>query len=65
MFCHVVGEVLLHVSGTGEAQTGADTFVAAVCSTAKDKRAHFPAFPHVAGSSVWHVLQLLEVNVLL
>jgi hypothetical protein len=61
VFCHVVGAVVRQVS-TGEGQAGADTFVSAVWRAAADRRARFPAFPLLPGSSVWRVLQILEVN---
>ncbi len=62
VFCHVVWAVVRQVS-TGEAQAGADTFVSAVWRAAADKRARFPAFPSLPGSSgVWRVLQILEVD---
>ncbi len=62
VFCHVVGAVVRHVSTTGEAQAGADTFVTAVWRAAADRRARFPAFPSLSDSSVWRVLQILEVD---
>ncbi len=61
VFCHVVWAVVRQVS-TGEAQAGADTFVTAVCRAAADRRARFPAFPSLSDSSVWRVLQILEVD---
>jgi hypothetical protein len=61
VFCHVVGGVVRHVS-TGEAQARADTFVTAVWRAAADRRARFPAFPRLSDSSVWRVLQILEVD---
>ncbi len=60
VFCHVVWAVVRQVS-TGEAQAGADAFVSAVCRAAADRRARFPAFPRLSDSSVWRVLQILEV----
>jgi hypothetical protein len=61
VFCHVVWAVVRQVS-TGEAQAGADTFVSAVWRAAADRRARFPAFPSLPGSSVSRVLQILEVD---
>ncbi len=61
VFCHVVGAVVRQVS-TGEGQVGADTFVTAVWRAAADRRARFPAFPRLPGSSVWRVLQILQVD---
>jgi hypothetical protein len=61
VFCHVVWAVARQVS-TGEEQAGADTFVAGVWRAAADRRARFPAFPSLPGSSVWRVLQILEVD---
>ena len=61
VFCHVVWAVARQVS-TGEEQAGADTFVAGVWRAAADRRARFPAFPRLPGSSVWRVLQILQVD---
>jgi hypothetical protein len=61
VFCHVVWAVVRQVS-TGEGQAGADTFVSAVWRAAADRRARFPAFPRLSDSSVWRVLQILEVD---
>ncbi len=61
MFCHVVWAVVRQVR-TGEAEAGADTFVTAVWRAAAERRARFPAFPRLPGSSVWRVLHILEVD---